>query len=73
MFFFPFGTEPYHAIKLFAKRKQWRMDQISIDVKLAKNRYMVTYLGLSIFVLPGHLAKMRFCCGKIYFWVNISI
>ena len=22
MFFFPFGTEPYLAIKLFAKRKQ---------------------------------------------------
>ena len=38
MFFFPFGTEPYHAIRLFAKRKQWRMDQISIDVKLAKKR-----------------------------------
>ena len=27
----------------------------------------------SLFVLPGHLAKMRFCCGKIYFCVNISI
>ena len=49
------------------------MDQISIDVKLAKNKKMVTYLDFSIFVLPGHLAKMRFCCGKIYFWVNISI
>ena len=30
---------------------------------------MVTYLDFSIFVVPGHLAKMRFCCGKIYFWV----
>ena len=28
---------------------------------------------LSHFVLPGHLTKMSFFGGQIYFWINISI
>ena len=34
---------------------------------------MVTLIPYSIFVLPGHLAKISFFWGEIYLWVNISI
>ena len=30
-------------------------------------------IDFSIFVLPGHLTKMSFFGGQIYFWINISI